>query len=162
MVVKVGMFLNPNAGSLSWERKIERAEKSISRLAKFLGEVEYKIYPKTKSREEFQQLIREESKNLGVLAAGGGDGTLSDILNNAAENCIVGHIRMGSGNNITPALYMHRFLGGEEIIDTDLLVDETDGKKCMFIGAGFDSLLMHKSDKYRDAQWKGFLRYVPS
>ena len=162
MIIKAGIFLNPNAGSLSWERKIERAERSVSRLARVFKEVEYRVYPRTESREEFQQLIRNESIDLGVLVAGGGDGTLSDVLNNASENCIVGHLKLGSGNNITSALYRHRLIGGEEIVDTDLLIDETDGKKCMFLGAGFDSLLMRQSDEYRAAQWKGSSRYIPS
>lgn len=163
MTIKVGIFINPNAGGLDWEGKIERAKKGLFRLRQIYDEkIEAVIFPKTSSREEYGEMIRTESQSLDLVIGGGGDGTVSDGLNNAAQHCTFGYIPLGSGNNIRAALFIHRCLKGEKIVNADLIIDEADGQKCLFIGTGIDSFLMQASDNYRGNQWRGISRYIPS
>ncbi len=160
--------MNPNSGSLSWEKKLKRAEKATRRLRMgniFEGNewINIEIFKEpTKSREEFQEQLREESKGFKYVIIGSGDGGFGDGLNNVDENCILGYIPLGSGNNTQTAFLLHKLSGGARVVNSDVIIDESDGNKSFFIGAGLDGYMMNESDKYRNKGWKGFTRYLPS
>jgi len=168
MVFEAAIFINPNSGRLSWEKKLKRAEKATQRLRMsniFEGDgwIPIKIFKEpTRSREEFQEQLREESKMFKYVIIGGGDGSVGDGLNYVNENCILGYIPLGSGNNTQAAFYLHKLSNGARVIESDVIIDESDGNKSLFMGAGLDGFMMNESDKYRDKGWKGGIRYVPS
>ncbi len=166
MVFKTAIFVNPNSGRLSWEKKLGRAEKAAERLKQIFwyeGEVEVEVFREpTRSRGEFQNLLEEESRGRDCAIIGSGDGGFSDGLNHIDRNCILGYLPLGSGNNTQTAFLLHRLSLGNRIIESDLIFDEVNEKKCLFIGAGLDGYMMNESDKYREKGWRGFLRYIPS
>ncbi len=164
MVVRAAIFLNPNSGSMSWEQKLKRAKVAAKRLEGLFNNVVVdKIFDNmTSSRQEFCDQLREESKGRGIVVAGGGDGTFGDALNYADARCMLGYIPLGSGNNIQTAMFLHRLRANLPVVYTDLIVDEADGKKSLFCGAGADGYFMNQSDMYRKKGLRGNLRYVPS
>ena len=133
MTVKAAIFMNPNSGSLSWEKKLKRAREAANRLKSIFwreGRADIKIFEEpSKSKNDFQSLLREESKGRDVAVIGSGDGGIGDGLNCIDENCILGYIPLGSGNNAQTVFFFHRMLGGKSIVQTDLIFDELDEKR---------------------------------
>src|SRR3989344_3074112 len=168
MVFKAAIFMNPNSGKLSWEKKLKRAEEAAQRLRmgnifEVNGWIDIEIFREpTRSRKEFQEQLEKESKGFEYVIIGGGDGSVGDGLNHVNKNCVLGYIPLGSGNNTLKAFYLHKLSNGARVVDSDVIIDESDYKRCLFIGAGLDGYMMNESDKYRDKGWRRFRRYFPS
>ncbi len=164
MGMKVAIIMNPISGNLNWEGKLKRAQLASRRFERLFYNIKVdKIFDvPTTSKEEFCSQIKEVSEKCEYLLVGGGCGTAGNAFSNIYKNCTLGYIPLGSGNSLERALFLHRLNKGKRFIESDVLVDEFDEKRCLYIGAGIDGFFINESNKYKEKGWKGTSRYFPS
>ena len=128
----------------------------------------------TKGRGHAQQLAREAALDgFDVVVAGGGDGTVHEVVNGLYEagqaNAKLGIIPLGSGNDLAFALGIpmkletavsHLTTGTPRAIDLARIEDE-NGRFCVVdnnIGIGFDAMVVVRTEAITRIQ--GFLKYL--
>jgi len=118
------------------------------------------------TREEFISLARETASSVDILVVAGGDGSVSDVINEVDTSRIpVAYLPLGSGNALAHGLNypwgvkrVARRIKEGRIREYDLILCEA-GKKAVAASIGIEGIVLERRERYLARGLKGFTAY---
>lgn len=156
MDTKHYFIINPMAGKTNCQELLEPEIQGVCDRRK----LNYEVYVTTKegdATEFVKKVCRENKDELKRFYACGGDGTLNEVVNGAAEeeNCFVGAIACGSGNDFIKSLGNFNFRSVADAVDgltqsVDLIyIPELNRYSINICTVGFDADAAAKMPEYK-------------
>ena len=160
--MRYGIFVNPKAGDTSVDEKREMLENIREILG---GDCDIHGLD-TDSAQEFRSLVAEKAGEVEIMIAAGGDGSVSDAINAAADDVIFSFLPLGSACALRDALGLpddpievaERIRDGREH-KLDLIFCDDD-RKAFVCGLGVEGGVLKRREQMQEDGKQGFTAYA--
>jgi diacylglycerol kinase family enzyme len=161
MVPCCRIIANPVSGTMSENEKY----RLLKRVALFLKAEIHGL--DTRSEDELRRCAREQAEQCDVLVVGGGDGTMSLVINAVdLASTVLAFIPFGTGNALAHAL---GYRGGLPVIAERVrngiiheydLIDCDTRRKAFMASLGIDSVILKRYNQHKSSGHKGLAAYL--